>query len=202
MATQQEEGSESYYSTPPENPNFDHGDLEACGAIPVSIPPSSTATFDGLPSTIPCTPWSPSSGSISESASDHQTALLSNPIANTFRELELGKSFLTFIMPIAAILLALPNKEPYPFLMPLTLCLICAALVFLFYGNSLRNMYPKAVNVCEQCGTACICGAFFLAVGFHLPSTLIWFPFVCFIACVSLSVFSCLPFKRKLDVKP
>ncbi|GFY97733.1 hypothetical protein Acr_12g0002740 [Actinidia rufa] len=102
------------------------------------------------------------------------------------------------VMPIATIILVVPNMKSSPTLMSLTLCLIAAAaVVFLYYGNSLRNVSPKTANALEQLGTACIYASFFMAVGSHLPPQFAWFPLVCFIACVTLSVVSCLRLKMK-----
>ncbi|PSR88211.1 hypothetical protein CEY00_Acc31239 [Actinidia chinensis var. chinensis] len=122
---------------------------------------------------------------------------LSNPIAQAFREVELGKVFLAMVMPISTIILAVPNRKSSPMLVSSTLCLISAAMVCLFYGNSLRNVSPKIANALEQLGTACIYASFFMAVGSHLPPPFAWFPLVCFIACVTLSVLSCLGLKKK-----
>ncbi|GFY97734.1 hypothetical protein Acr_12g0002750 [Actinidia rufa] len=129
----------------------------------------------------------------------HGQQKLSNPIAQAFRDVELGKVFLTMVMPISTILLAVPNRESFPQLLPwtLTLCLISAAMVFLFYGNSLRIIYPQIANAFEQLGTACMYASFFMAICSHLPPTLAWFPLVCFIACIILSAVSCLPFEKK-----
>ncbi|GFS40284.1 hypothetical protein Acr_00g0067580 [Actinidia rufa] len=122
---------------------------------------------------------------------------LSNPIAQAFREVELGKAFLTMIMPIATVLLAVPNRESSPLLLQSTLCLISAALVLLFYGNSLRNMFPKTANALEQLGTTCINASFFTTVGSYLAPPLVWFPIGCFILCVILSIFSCIRLEKK-----
>ncbi|KAL7001345.1 hypothetical protein U1Q18_002495 [Sarracenia purpurea var. burkii] len=119
---------------------------------------------------------------------------LANRVAQAFREMELGKAFLTFIMPIATILLTISKTDLNELLFPSILCLISAALVSLFYGNSVRNIYPRIANAFEQFGAACICASFFMAVGTHLPPFLTWVPYSCFTACVLLSVYSCLPF--------
>ncbi|KAL7001341.1 hypothetical protein U1Q18_002491 [Sarracenia purpurea var. burkii] len=118
---------------------------------------------------------------------------LANRVAQAFREMELGKAFFTFIVPIATILLTTAKTDLNGLLFHSILCLISAALVSLFYGNSVRNIYPRIANAFEQFGAACICASFFMAVGTHLPPFLTWVPYSCFTACVLLSVYSCLP---------
>ncbi|GFS40282.1 hypothetical protein Acr_00g0067570 [Actinidia rufa] len=197
-----EKGSES---TAIENPSLltksQEPDLEAYGEAPTNLFKDST-TNSTTSSSI--THLSQSS-TPSRSPNQHQPSCecqgqqkLSNPIAQAFREVELAKAFLTMVMPTATILLAVPNRESSPQLVPSTLCLISAAMVFLFYGNSLRIICPKIANAFEQLGTACVYASFFMAIGSHLPSNLAWFPLVCFIACVILSAVTCLPLvKRK-----
>ena len=77
---------------------------------------------------------------------------LSNPIAQAFWEVELGKAFLSMVMPIATFILAVPKMKSSPTLISLTLCLIAAAVVFLYYGISLCNVSPKIANLLEQLG--------------------------------------------------
>ncbi|KAI7995211.1 hypothetical protein LOK49_LG11G00796 [Camellia lanceoleosa] len=89
---------------------------------------------------------------------------LSNPVAQAFKELEIGKAFLSFILPAATFLLAVHNKDTSPGLFNPTLCLLCIALVSLFYGIAFRNVFPEIGNALEQFGTACIYASFFMVV--------------------------------------
>ncbi|KAL6961691.1 hypothetical protein U1Q18_049707, partial [Sarracenia purpurea var. burkii] len=90
-----------------------------------------------------------------KSSTDQQNkTCLRNPVAQASREVELGKAFLTFIMPISTILLTIAKKNLNELLFPSILCLISAALVSLFYGNSVRNIFPRIANAFEQFGTA------------------------------------------------
>ncbi|KAL7163639.1 hypothetical protein ACSBR2_039704 [Camellia fascicularis] len=124
----------------------------------------------------------------------------SNPVAQAFKELELGKAFLSFILPAATFLLAVHNKDTSPGLLHSTLCLLCFALVSLFYGIAFRNVFPEIGNALEQFGTACIYASFFMVVGSNLPKALVAFPLISLILCFLLSVYSCLPFKQKVTV--
>ncbi|CAL5354879.1 unnamed protein product [Camellia sinensis] len=125
---------------------------------------------------------------------------LSNPVAQAFKELEIGKAFLSFILPAATFLLAVHNKDTSPGLFNSTLCLLCIALVSLFYGIAFRNVFPEIGNALEQFGTACIYASFFMVVGSNLPKALVVFPLISLILCFLLSVYSCLPFKKKVTV--
>ncbi|GMP82995.1 hypothetical protein CsSME_00037082 [Camellia sinensis var. sinensis] len=134
--------------------------------------------------------------------SESQTQILthlSNPIAKAFRELEMGKSFLTFILPTATIILALHGKNPSPGVLYSILCLLCAALVALLYGISLRNLFPGIANAFEQLGITCIYTSFFIVVASHLPLAFFWIPFICFMASMPLTIYSCLPVKKKAN---
>ncbi|KAI7980529.1 hypothetical protein LOK49_Contig138G00008 [Camellia lanceoleosa] len=134
----------------------------------------------------------------SESKSQTQTDFL-NPIAKAFRELEMGKSFLTFILPTATMILALHGKDSSPGVLYSILCLLSFSLVALLYGMSLRDLFPPIANASEQLGIACIYASFFIVVASHLPRRLFWIPLICFMASVQLSICSCLPVKKKAN---
>ncbi|KAL7001333.1 hypothetical protein U1Q18_002483, partial [Sarracenia purpurea var. burkii] len=128
-------------------------DLEAYAATSDHFSPSiqsSTQSRSPELQVLPLFHRSPDSPHLDQPNMTH----LSNPVAQAFREVELSKAFLPFIMPIATILLTFNKKDLHELLLPSVLCLICAALVALFYGNSFRNMLPKIANAFEQFGTA------------------------------------------------
>ncbi|KAL7171368.1 hypothetical protein ACSBR2_036090 [Camellia fascicularis] len=155
----------SYFSNDPSN-HKDHysgskvesDDVESAGLTnsPTAISTTSSQTH------------SPSSSSSSSSSTPHPISItsqqpnfqsetqthLSNPIAKAFRELEMGKSFLTFILPTASMILALHGKDSCPGVLYSILCLLCVSLVALLYGISLRDLFPEIANAFEQLGIA------------------------------------------------
>ncbi|THG10426.1 hypothetical protein TEA_025197 [Camellia sinensis var. sinensis] len=140
---------------------------------------------DPLPSSLP---------TISTTSSQTQIrTYLPNSMAQAFRDLEIGKSFLTFIWPMASILLAVNGKHVSPPVLVLILCLLSAAFVALLFGISLRVEYPWKANVLEQVGIAFIYMSFFILVASNLPSSAVWFPLICCVLCVGLSIRCCLP---------
>ena len=141
---------------------------------------------------------SPSQQPNFQSESQTQTHL-SNPIAKAFRELEMGKSFLIFILPTATMILARPDKDSSPGVLHSILSLLCASLVALLYGISLRDLFPQIANAFEQLGIACIYTSFFIVAASHLPSALFWIPLICFMSSMTLSISSCLPVNKKAN---
>ncbi|KAI7998455.1 hypothetical protein LOK49_LG10G00515 [Camellia lanceoleosa] len=140
---------------------------------------------DPLPSSLP---------TVSTTSSQTQIrAYLPNSIAQPFRDLEMAKSFITFIWPMAAMLLGLHGKQVSPLVLDLILCLLSASLVALLFGISLRVADPWKANVIDQVGIALINTSFFILVASNLPSSAVWFPLICCILCVGLSIRCCLP---------
>ncbi|XP_028081112.1 uncharacterized protein LOC114282608 [Camellia sinensis] len=88
-----------------------------------------------------------------KSESQTQTRL-SNPIAKAFHELEMGKLFLTFILPTTTMILALHGKDSSSGVLHSILCLLCTSLVALLYGISFRDLFPGIANTFEPLGTA------------------------------------------------
>ncbi|KAI7998105.1 hypothetical protein LOK49_LG10G00525 [Camellia lanceoleosa] len=123
----------SYFTNNPSNRKEAHSGSK----VDVEAPPSSSS------SSTPSHPISsPSRQPNIQSESQTQTHL-SNPIAKAFRELEMGKSFLTFILPTTTMILALHGKDSSPGVLHSMLCLLCASLVALLYGISLRDLRSK-----------------------------------------------------------
>ncbi|KAL7171370.1 hypothetical protein ACSBR2_036092 [Camellia fascicularis] len=204
----------SYFTNDPSN-HKDHysgskvvsDDVESAGNdcltnSPAAISTTSSQTHSPSSSSSSSTPShpisSPSEQPNFQSESQTQTHL-SNPIAKAFRELEMGKSFLNFILPAATMILALHGKDSSPGVVHLILCLLCVSLVALLYGISLRDLFPEIANAFEQLGIACISTSFFIVVASHLPSAICWIPLICFMASMLLSICSCLPVKKKAN---
>ncbi|PSS06191.1 Receptor-like protein kinase [Actinidia chinensis var. chinensis] len=119
---------------------------------------------------------------------------LPNPLAQAFQEGDLGKAFLTMTVSVA--ILALPNRESSPLLQKLSLCLISVAIALLICGYSLRKVFSKTSNALEQLGTLSIIASFFTAIGSYLDYPYVMVPLVSFIACVIMSILSCIPLKK------
>ncbi|XP_057478098.1 receptor-like protein kinase 5 [Actinidia eriantha] len=119
---------------------------------------------------------------------------LPNPLAQAFQEGELGKAFLTMTVSIA--ILALPNRESSPLLQKSSLCLISVAIALLICGYSIRRVFSKISNALEQLGTLSIIASFFMAIGSYLDYPYVMVPLVSFIACVIMSILSCIPLKK------
>ncbi|GFZ08582.1 kinase family with leucine-rich repeat domain-containing protein [Actinidia rufa] len=119
---------------------------------------------------------------------------LPNPLAQAFQEGDLGKAFLTMTVSIA--ILALPNRESSPLLQKSSLCLISIAIALLICGYSLRRVFSKTSNALEQLGTLSIIASFFTAIGSYLDYPYVMVPLVSFIACVIMSILSCIPLKK------
>ncbi|GMP83019.1 hypothetical protein CsSME_00037098 [Camellia sinensis var. sinensis] len=179
-------------------------DVESAGLTNSPTAISTTSSQTHSPSSSSSTPSHPISITSQKPnfQSETQTQThLSNPIAKAFRELEMGKSFLTFILPTATMILALHGKDSSPGVLYSILCLLCAALVALLYGISLRDLFPGIANSFEQLGIAFIYTSFFVVVSSHLPSAVFWIPLICFMASMPLSICSCLPVKKKANTK-
>ncbi|KAI7980525.1 hypothetical protein LOK49_Contig138G00013 [Camellia lanceoleosa] len=134
----------SYFTNNPSNRKEAHSGSKVDVEAPASSSSSSTPSH-------PIS--SPSRQPNIQSESQTQTHL-SNPIAKAFRELEMGKSFLTFILPTTTMILALHGKDSSPGVLHSMLCLLCASLVALLYGISLRDLFPGIANASEQLGIA------------------------------------------------
>ncbi|KAI7998107.1 hypothetical protein LOK49_LG10G00527 [Camellia lanceoleosa] len=134
----------SYFTNNPSNRKEAHSGSKVDVEAPASSSSSSTPSH-------PIS--SPSRQPNIQSESQTQTHL-SNPIAKAFRELEMGKSFLTFILPTTTMILALHGKDSSPRVLHSMLCLLCASLVALLYGISLRDLFPGIANASEQLGIA------------------------------------------------
>ncbi|GMP83018.1 hypothetical protein CsSME_00037098 [Camellia sinensis var. sinensis] len=142
-------------------------DVESAGLTNSPTAISTTSSQTHSPSSSSSTPSHPISITSQKPnfQSETQTQThLSNPIAKAFRELEMGKSFLTFILPTATMILALHGKDSSPGVLYSILCLLCAALVALLYGISLRDLFPGIANSFEQLGIAFIYTSFFVVL--------------------------------------
>ncbi|KAA8529255.1 hypothetical protein F0562_033946 [Nyssa sinensis] len=91
-----------------------------------------------------------------------------NPIVQLFRDREMGKTALGFVIPMTTFLLSVYSKESPPILMQLTLMSLCIGLAALWNGILLRETFPRVANAIEQLGAACILLAVFWDSG--IPS--------------------------------
>ncbi|KAA8529258.1 hypothetical protein F0562_033943 [Nyssa sinensis] len=93
-----------------------------------------------------------------------------NPIAQLFRDQDLGKTALTFVVPITTGILSVytkispPSKGSPPLPLPLTLLSLCLGLCALWNGILLRCKFPNAANAVEQLGAGSIFFAFYSVV--------------------------------------
>ncbi|KAA8529254.1 hypothetical protein F0562_033947 [Nyssa sinensis] len=90
-----------------------------------------------------------------------------NPIAQLFRDQDLGKTAMTFVVPITTGILSVytkispPTKGSPPLQSPLTLLSLCVGLCALWNGILLRSKFHNAANAVEQLGAVSIFFAFY-----------------------------------------
>ncbi|XAR65516.1 hypothetical protein NMG60_11009662 [Bertholletia excelsa] len=111
-----------------------------------------------------------------------------NPMAETIREQDLGKAFLTMIPPVVSFLLNVTLDDDLTWVRHVALCLISLAFVGLFYGICLSNMRPKTADLLRQMGIACTCTSVFMMVASTLPPRIVWLPIISCIACIVMCI--------------
>ncbi|XP_059655620.1 uncharacterized protein LOC132302713 isoform X1 [Cornus florida] len=117
-----------------------------------------------------------------------------NPIVKVFRDQELGKTLLTYVIPISTAVLTVNGIKHASLPLPSIVVSLCIGLPALWIGILFRGIFSDTMsNGIEQFGACSIFFAFLFVVSSLLPPGLVWIPWTCFSVTLLRSILSCLP---------